>query len=84
MAKIIRGFINRFNCARQVHAGASFCMYCGVALRKSSFFLYRLTSSDETLDVLIRGLNDHHVKQAYLPRYRRQDLVAQRVPDDAA
>ncbi len=81
---IIRRFIDRLNCNRGNHVGGNFCIHCGVALRDDCFFLYRLTSNDGTLDVLVRAINGHHAKRAFLGQYRQVDLVAQRVPDDAA
>lgn len=80
---IIRRFRIRLNCVRGLHEGLNFCMYCGATLRHDGFFLYHLTSSDGVLDVFIKAVNDHHAKRLYLGQYRRQDLIAQRVPEDA-
>jgi hypothetical protein len=63
------------------HHGRNFCIYCGKQLLPEPFASFRVRSSDGQLDVVVKGISEHHAKQQLRDRYPPPSLTAQRIPD---
>lgn len=74
--------LRQVSCRRGLHRGRNFCAYCGKQLLPDPFSSFRLRSSDGQVDVVLKGINEHHAKWQLRSAYPPFQLTAQRVPDN--
>ena len=76
-----RDVLRNMSCMRGYHHGKNFCINCGKQLLPEPFAAFRVRSSDGRMDVVRKGLNEHHAKWQLRDRYPSSKLTAQRIPD---
>jgi hypothetical protein len=73
--------LQQISCMLGLHHGGNFCICCGKQLKPEPFSSFRVRSSDGQVDVVLKGLNDHHAKRQLQKYYPSSTLTAQKMRD---